>query len=126
MRDIDDKIKEALRAEDAELLDLYGGEQSMLEMAIGVLRGHHRWLVLLTWLLMIAFTGLTIVSAIQFFNAESTRAMIAWSMGFVLGILTVSLLKIWFWMEMNKNAVTREVKRVELQLARLSEAIRNR
>jgi hypothetical protein len=32
----------------------------------------------------------------------------------------VAILKIWFWMEMHKNAVLREVKRLELQIARLA------
>ena len=30
------------------------------------------------------------------------------------------MLKMWYWMELNKNALTRGIKRVELQLALLS------
>jgi hypothetical protein len=34
------------------------------------------------------------------------------------------MMKIWYWLELNKNAVTREIKRLELQVARLSARMR--
>ena len=34
-------------------------------------------------------------------------------------MLAVAMLKMYFWMEMNKNVTLREVKRLELQIARL-------
>jgi hypothetical protein len=36
-------------------------------------------------------------------------------------MLAVAMLKMWFWMEMQRIAVTREVKRVELLTAKLLE-----
>ena len=48
--------------------------------------------------------------------------MIAWSTAFVWGVLTIVLMKIWFWLEINKNGLTREIKRLELQIAHLSRA----
>jgi hypothetical protein len=35
-------------------------------------------------------------------------------------MLGVAMLKMYFWMEMNKNMLLREVKRLELQVARLA------
>ena len=49
---------------------------------------------------------------------------IAWAGGFGLSLIAIAMLKIWYWMELNKNAVTREVKRVELQLARLARQLK--
>jgi hypothetical protein len=60
-----------------------------------------------------------IMSVVRFYSVETTREMVAWATGFVFFCLTVSMLKVWYWMELNKNAVTREIKRLELQLARL-------
>ena len=117
---IDDKIREALRKEDAELLEHYRGEAPLHEMIIETFRGRHRWLNMLAIVMGFVVTGLLVVVGYQFFNAESTRAMIAWSTAFVMGALTIVLMKIWFWLEINKNGLTREIKRLELQIAHLS------
>ena len=45
------------------------------------------------------------------------------AIGFVFCINAVAMLKLWYFMEMNKNAVTREVKRLELQIARLAKRL---
>ncbi|MEE8169622.1 MAG: DUF6768 family protein [Phycisphaerae bacterium] len=37
----------------------------------------------------------------------------------------VAMLKIWYWMEMQRIVVMREIKRVELQIARLAARIRD-
>ena len=34
-------------------------------------------------------------------------------------------MKVWYWLELNKNAVTREIKRLELQIARLASRIKD-
>lgn len=38
----------------------------------------------------------------------------------LVAAVAVAMLKIWSWMEMHKNQVLREVKRLELQVARLA------
>ncbi len=96
---IDDKIREALRREDTELLEHYRSEASLHEMIIETFRGRHRWLNMLAIMIGVVVTGLLVVIGYQFFSAESTRAMIAWSTAFVTGALTIVLLKIWFWLE---------------------------
>jgi uncharacterized membrane protein YciS (DUF1049 family) len=120
MTDLDDKIREALRQEDADLLDHYRGEQPIHEMLIETFHGRNRWLNGLAFLFTLAGLVMAIVAAYQFFHAESTRAMIAWATGFLLFALWIAMLKLWFWMEMQKHSITREVKRLELQVANLS------
>ena len=56
----------------------------------------------------------------QMFAAVETRDVVLWSVGAVVSMLGVAMLKMYFWMEMNKNVVLREVKRLELQVARLA------
>ena len=48
MNELDKKIQEALRKEDAELAEEFGGEPSIFEMLMETFRGRHRWLVFLT------------------------------------------------------------------------------
>jgi hypothetical protein len=54
------------------------------------------------------------------FSAGDVREVVLWSVGAVITMLGVAMLKMYFWMEVNKNIVLREVKRLELQVARLS------
>ena len=72
------------------------------------------------WIGLFAFLGLMIYSVFGFFDAETTRAQIAWAAGFVYTLIMIMGIKIWYWNELNKNALIREVKRLELQIARLS------
>jgi hypothetical protein len=90
------------------------------EQVIDTFRGRSRRLVAVVFLLTAAWAGFAAVSAYEFFQAEGVRAMIAWAGGYDLGLLNVALLQIWYWIAQNKNAVAREVKRVELLVTRLA------
>jgi hypothetical protein len=124
MNELDQRIREALAAEDQQLMANFNGELSMFQMITDTFRGRHRWLVVLVFVATLTFLALTILSAVQFFKAEEVREMIMWSGSFVFCALAVLANKIWYWMELNKNSVTREVKRVELQVANLAKWMR--
>ena len=126
MKDIDDKIREALRDDDSELLEHYQGEPAIHEMIVETFHGRFRWITVLAFVLGWGIFVLLFFVAYQFFHAETTRAMIAWATGFLWGIMWIVLMKIWFWLELNKNSVTREIKRLELQLADLSRRLAER
>jgi uncharacterized membrane protein YciS (DUF1049 family) len=64
------------------------------------------------------------LAAIRFFNAETTRDIVVWALAVAVCLSAVWMMKIWYWLELNKNAVTREIKRLELQVARLSARMR--
>ena len=122
-KNIDDKIREALRKEDAELLENYRGEAPFHEMLLDSFRGRNRFLNVMAFVATLIFMALLIASGYQFFQTDSTRAMIGWAAGFVTCAVTTGMLKIWFWLELNKNSVTREIKRLELQIANLSRQV---
>jgi uncharacterized membrane protein YciS (DUF1049 family) len=46
--------------------------------------------------------------------------MIGWSTGFLFCCLGTMMMKLWWWAQMDKNSLTREIKRLELQIARLA------
>ena len=124
MNDIDLKIREALSAEDAEFSKELEGELSMFQMLSDTFRGRHRWLVIMVFVVTTAYMGLAIFSAFRFFAVEGVRDMLLWGGLFGFSLLAVTACKIWYWMELNKNAITREVKRVELQIAQLAKQLR--
>jgi len=48
-----------------------------------------------------------------------------WGARTILAFLGLGLIKLWFWMELQKVSIVREIKRVELQMASLSAALRS-
>jgi len=123
MKDIDRKIREALRAEDQELFEEVGEEQSIFEMTFDLFRGRNRWLLGLSMTFILVFFVLAVICAVQFFRADALEIKLAWGVGFLYASLAVAMLKIWWWMEMHRNSVIREIKRVELQIARLARRV---
>ena len=120
MKNIDDTIRDALRAEDRELFEEFGGEQSLFDMVVESFRGRNLWIKVGMFFNILVFTVLAVVTAIQFFGAETTRGMIGWSTGFLCCCLGTMMMKLWWWAQMDKNSLTREIKRLELQIARLA------
>jgi hypothetical protein len=123
MKDIDEKIREALREEDSELLEHYRGEQSIPQMIIDSFRTRNRWVAVWIFTVGTVFSLLGLVAAYQFFHAESAREMTAWATGFVVCAIVITMVKMGYWMELNKNSLAREIKRLELELANLSRRI---
>ncbi len=125
MNELDKKIQDALRAEDAELFKDFAEEPSVFEMLMETCRGRHRWLNILGAFWTLVFLVLGIVAAVKFFSAEGTRDIVMWAAACIVCVSAVSMLKIWYFLEINKNALTREIKRLELQIARLAARIKD-
>ncbi len=125
MNDLDKKIQEALRAEDAELFKDFAEEPSVFEMLMETCRGRHRWLNILGAFWTLVFLVLGVVAAVKFFSAEGTRDIVMWAAACIVCVSAVSMFKIWYFLEMHKNALTREIKRLELQIARLAARIKD-
>ena len=120
MSELDDKIREALRQEDAELFEEFGAEPSMYEMVMETFRGRYRWMAFVAVFWTLVFIVLFIFAGIRFFDAEATKDMLMWAAACVVCWSAVFMMKVWYWMELNKNSLTREIKRLELQIARLA------
>ena len=119
MTSLDQAIRQALSAEDAAFLARFEQETPLSE-ALGTFRG--RWGALNVFAAIITFAlfGLFIYCVVNMLDAAEARDAVLWSVGAVVTMLGVAMLKMYFWMEMNKNVVLREVKRLELQVARLA------
>lgn len=119
MEEIDQLIKETLSKEEAAFYDSLE-EQNLFEMVVGLFKGKNAWILITTNIMTIIFFGLFVYSCVQFFNVESTEDLIKWGFGSLMLLLSLSMLKIYAWMQMDKNAMLREMKRLELQVMSLS------
>ena len=120
--EVDQLIKEALTAEEAKFYDNLD-EQNVFEMLGGVFDGKNKWIIIVMNLVMLIVLGLLIYCLVQFFNTEITNELIKWSVVGMTCLLTISMLKLFVWMQMDKNSLIRELKRLELQVSTLSAKI---
>ncbi len=118
MSELDRMIEEALDAEDRAILDKYG-EQELLGQVGGLFRGKLGWWIALTSFVQIALFAGAVYAAIQFVRVDDLTHMIRWGGLSAFLMSAVAVIKLMFFMRMQTNDILREVKRVELQLARL-------
>ncbi|TXG39423.1 DUF6768 family protein [Seonamhaeicola maritimus] len=119
MEDIDKLIKETLTQEEAKFYDELE-EQNIFQMVLGLFKGKNKWIMFLMNFMTLVFFGLFVYCAIEFFNTDVTNEMLKWGIGALVFLFGVSMLKIFAWMQMDKNALLREIKRLELQVSSLS------
>lgn len=120
MNDLDRAIRQSLSAEDAELLDRLGADQALHRQVLATFEGQLRWVNIAGWLAGFLLFGAASVMAWRFLHALELEEMLRWGAGSALAFAGLALVKLWFWMELQKNAMMREVKRLELQVASLA------
>ncbi len=119
MEDIDKLIKDSLTEEEAKFYDELD-EQNLFQMLGGIYKGKNSWLIILMNIFQIIFFGLFIYCAIQFFKVEQTNELIKWGIFGSVALYAQSMLKLFAWMQMDKKAIIREIKRLEIQVSSLS------
>ena len=123
--DVDGLIRRALQAEDAENLE-HLGEPGLPDMVTQVFRGRMRWYGAMFLVMILLFTALAVLCGVRFLGSDDAPSLIRWGVGFLTCFLAVQGGKNWYWMQMERLAMTREIKRVELLVAQLSADIRGR
>ena len=116
---IDALIKEALTEEESKFYDNLE-EQNVFQMLGGLFQGKNKWIMFLMNIIILIVFGFLIYSIVQFFDTEQTNELIRWSLSVITCLLMISMLKMFLWMQMDKNSIKREIKRMELQISTLS------
>ena len=119
MEEIDNLIKETLTKEEAEFYDSLD-EQNLFEMVGGLFKTKNRWLIILMNIVQVISFVLFVYCAIQFFDVEETNELIKWGAGGFLFLMMSTFIKLFSWMQMDKNAILREMKRLELQISSIA------
>ena len=88
-------------------------------MLTSTFKGKLKWLSMYVALMILVFFVLGIYCLIEFINAEITRDLLRWGAAMFACLMAVGLLKTWHWMQMDKNSLMREIKRLELQVSLL-------
>ena len=115
---LDTMIDEALTAEERALLNAIGEEPGYFTQVWGIFGGKISWV---TGIMMLAQGVMFIASvwmAVKFFNATETLEALRWGLPSATLLLAATVTKLSLWPTLQANRVIREVKRLELQLAR--------
>lgn len=110
MNDIDKKIQAALQRSPS--ID----DPNLAEEVISVFRGRRRWMHALMVLVTLGFLALGVWAGLRFYEAGEVREQLLFGALALALLLAISMMKVWFWLEMHTNRVLREVKRIELLL----------
>jgi Family of unknown function (DUF6768) len=90
---------------------------------LATFEGRLRWFNVAGWIAGIVLFGVASVLAWRFVQAE-LGDMLRWAAASALAFTGLALIKVWFWLELQKNAIVREVKRLEVQVASLAAQLR--
>ncbi|TKJ34422.1 MAG: hypothetical protein CEE38_17915 [Planctomycetes bacterium B3_Pla] len=82
--------------------------------------------VVFIWVWGLAIMAVTIFSGIKFFDAEQIKSQIMYAAIFICGFQFIGLVKIFAWQMIHRNGIKREIKRLELRIAALSEAVKDK
>jgi len=119
IEEIDKLIKETLTQEESKFYDGLD-EQGLWGMVVGIFQGKLGWIVAIMNIINLIVFGVLIYCFIQFFNVTETNELIKWGLGIVICMVFNVMIKLYAWMQMDKNAIIREMKRLELQVSSLS------
>ena len=115
---IDELIKETLNQEEAKFYDELE-EQNLIGKLGEVFKSKMGWLAIIMNVVHLVIFGLFIYCIVQFFGTNETNELIKWASAGFLCMIAMGMLKLYIWMQMDKNDILREMKRLELQVATL-------
>ena len=118
MSDLDRMILEALDDEEREVLRAIGDEPGFFAQAFGVFGGRTGWVnVILILVQGIAFVA-GVWAAWNFFLAGDPVTQLRWGLPAAVLLIMATMLKMALLPRMETNHIIRELKRLELQIAR--------
>lgn len=120
MSQLDQAIRRALSPEDQRLLDELSRETSIFHQAVNAFQEEHRLIGLAGWVGGFGLFAAWLYFVMRFVGAPDLREMLLWGGAAAMAALGFTMIKLWFFMAIDKNRILRELKRLELQVASLA------
>lgn len=117
-KEIDTLIQQALSREEAEYFDQLG-EQNIPQQLLGLLKGKNSWMNIVMIVMHLVVLSIAIWTFTEMLATEVIAEKLEWMFYTLICFLAMVLFKIYGWNQMDKNAVLREVKRLEYQVSLL-------
>jgi len=118
MRDIDRMIDEAISEEEGELLRQIGEEPGFFKQAFGIFGGRTGWVNVVLTAVQTVFFLAGVWAAWMFFLAADPATQLSYGLPAMVLLIMALMLKMMVWQTLQTNRLLREMKLVQLQLAR--------
>ena len=92
---------------------------------MGVYKGTLGWYAIVTAIVHTIAVIIIVYCGYQLFTTDSIIEVLQYGVVFFIALSFGCMIKLWSWMEIQKNAIAREIKRLEFQVAVLMEKIGN-
>lgn len=117
---IDEKIKHDLQNDSPDFDDIAQDKDGLFDLVFGSFKGSMgRWVIFANIFTLIA-TGFMLWTGYEFFTSTVQQQQTFWGVCLLLSVFAQVALKQWLFMEMNRSSLMREIKRVEVAVARLA------
>lgn len=112
MSNFDDRVRQALQGADA------GDTTGALDRIGETFLKQSRALMLLGIAKMVFFVAVAAGSAVMFYRSTDPKTYTAWAAIFVVMLLSLGIGFVLYWLELIRNAMMREIKRLEVRVTR--------
>ena len=117
---IDEKIKRELESDIPELDKILVDDEGLFSRLSGSFRGGMKYWIIMIYFLTVV-VGITFLwTGYRFFISTELQEQMFWGICFIVALNMQGYLKQFLFIESNRNSIMREVKRVEIAVARLS------
>lgn len=121
MTDFDDRLRRTLSEEDEAFLQELEDRRGLFDQLSATFQGPMRHFTWLANAVVLIATAIGLYCIWQMFQADTTRNLILWTAGGWAAWTIQIALKQWIWNRVNLLSTLRELKKIELRLARLEE-----
>jgi hypothetical protein len=119
MTSIDERIRKELESEAKEIDAMVRTEESLPGMMLNSYKGGMRHWVVMVNIVTFIITIFMFWSIYEFWIATTNDDRTFWGLIAIASSLGQGMLKMWHFNEMNRQSIIREIKRVELAIAKL-------
>ena len=121
MSDIDEKIRNALVAEDQKAIDEIDDGAGLFELIGLTFKGKQAWMTYYMYFLGLVVATALVYFVTQYLGAADIKTSLNWAL-LILGCLfMITLIKILSWQQIQKAELLREIKRLEMRIMLVAE-----
>lgn len=121
MSDIDEKIRNALVAEDQKAIDEIDDGAGLFELIGLTFKGKQAWMTYYMYFLGLIVASALVYFVIQYLGAADIKTSLNWAL-LILGCLfMITLIKILSWQQIQRAELLREIKRLEMRIMLVAE-----
>jgi hypothetical protein len=125
MSKLEDDIRNALMEDDQASQD-HVEEISYFGEIGELFKGRNRWLTIGAYIEAFLFFGVGVYGIFGILDATDDTSRTIYLLMSIFGFMIAIMIKLWLWIQINRNATVREILRLELRILDIQKALRKK